>query len=95
MFLLVDLLLQATFAAKAIATKKDPVKWSAIVSRVKNDSVGGVPPGKWNAVKASIAARKYKESGGQYTGKRSPSNGLRTWFRKYPSILAKRKRDKQ
>jgi hypothetical protein len=95
MYLLNDLLPQATFKAKAIATKRDPAKWSAIVSRVKNDSTGGVPAGKWNAVKASIAARKYKESGGAYVGKKSSGNGLRTWFRKYPSILAKRKRDKQ
>lgn len=86
MFLLVD------FSAKAIATKRDPAKWSAIVSRVKGETAGGVPAGKWNAVKASIAARKYKASGGSYTGKRSPNNGLRTWFRNYPSILAKKKK---
>ncbi len=85
MFLLVD------FTAKAIATKRDPAKWSAIVSRVKNDSTGGVSSGKWNAVKASIAARKYKESGGAYTTKKPRQKGIRKWFSENGASLQKEK----
>lgn len=75
------------------AKEKDSPRWKAIVAQVKASDKGGAT-GQWSAVKASIAARKYKASGGAYTGKKSSSNGLRTWFRNYPSILAKRKRDK-
>ena len=67
--------------------QKNPAKWSAIVSQVKSSDKGGAP-GQWSAVKASIATRKYKASGGRYTTKKKKP-ALKSWFNQN-SLKAKR-----
>lgn len=58
--------------------RKDESKWKRIVASVKAGTKGG-DPGEWSGRKAQIAVRKYKESGGTYTGPKSESNSLVKW----------------
>lgn len=58
--------------------RKDESKWKRIVASVKAGTKGG-EPGEWSARKAQIAVRKYKESGGTYSGQKSESNSLVKW----------------
>lgn len=52
-----------------------------IVSEVKAGDKGG-RPGQWSARKAQIAAQRYENSGGGYTGSRSSSQkSLSKWTR--------------
>lgn len=62
----------------SVAKKSNPTLWSKVVSSVKAGSKGG-NPGQWSARKAQLAAKKYKESGGGYQGKKSESNNLKKW----------------
>jgi len=62
----------------ATAVKKDPAKWSRIVSSVKAGTSGG-DPGEWSARKAQLATQKYKASGGGYVGPKSSDNSLSKW----------------
>jgi hypothetical protein len=64
------------------AEKKNPELWSKIVSEVKSGSSYGVE-GQWNARKASYAVKRYKESGGEYTGKKPSikNNSLKKWLK--------------
>ena len=70
-----------------VAKKKNSKKWNATVASVKAQDVGGTPAGKWSAVKASIAVRRYKDDGGKYKSKRSPDNNLKSWFSQNSSKL--------
>lgn len=74
-----------------VAKKKNNKKWAATVQSVKAQDVGGTSAGKWSAVKASIAVRKYKEDGGKYKSKRSPDNNLKSWFSNNSNKLGKNK----
>lgn len=58
--------------------RKDESKWKRIVASVKAGTKGG-DPGEWSGRKAQIAVRKYKESGGTYSGPKSESNSLVKW----------------
>ena len=50
-----------------------------IISQVKASSKGG-KPGQWSARKAQLAAKKYKESGGGYSGpKKKSQKSLSKW----------------
>lgn len=50
-----------------------------IIQQVKAAGKGG-KPGQWSARKAQIAAKKYKEAGGGYTGaKKKPQKSLSKW----------------
>lgn len=63
------------------AKKKDPKKWKRIVASVKAGSKGG-KPGQWSAIKAAIASKRYKKSGGGYSSK-GPSKqqtSMRKWL---------------
>lgn len=71
---------------------KDSPRWREIVSQVKASDKGGAT-GKWSAVKASIATRKYKAEGGGYTTKKPKQKGIRNWFSQNSSSLQKQKGD--
>lgn len=60
------------------AQKTKPELWKRIVARVKAGSKGG-DKGEWSARKAQLAVKLYKEAGGGYVGKKSPSNSLAKW----------------
>lgn len=60
------------------AKKSNPTLWKRIVASVKAGSKGG-NPGQWSARKAQLATLKYKQAGGGYSGKKSPSNSLSKW----------------
>lgn len=60
------------------AKKTNPQKWKAIVASVKAGSKGG-DPGEWSARKAQIATKRYKESGGGYSGPKRADNSLKKW----------------
>lgn len=50
-----------------------------IIQQVKAAGKGG-KPGQWSARKAQIAAKRYKEAGGGYTGaKKKPQKSLSKW----------------
>ena len=60
------------------AKKSNPGKWKRIVAAVKAGSKGG-RPGQWSARKAQLATKRYKKSGGGYSGARKSSNSLSKW----------------
>ena len=60
------------------AKKSNTTLWKRIVASVKAGSKGG-NPGQWSARKAQLATLKYKQAGGGYSGKKSPSNSLSKW----------------
>lgn len=64
------------------AQERNKKKWAATVASVKAQDVGGTPAGKWSAVKASIAVRRYKENGGRYKTKVRGTLGKANWFLK-------------
>ena len=63
---------------KGVAKKSNPALWSRIVSSVKSGTKGG-DAGQWSARKSQLAVKKYKESGGKYSGKKSSDNSLSKW----------------
>jgi len=76
-------LLQAYNQARRYATfgqERNKKKWAATVASVKAQDIGGTPAGKWSAVKASIAVRRYKEDGGRYKTKQRGTLGKANWF---------------
>jgi hypothetical protein len=60
------------------AIKTNPKLWDKIVSEVKRGTKGG-KSGEWSARKAQLSVKLYKEQGGGYKGKKSPSNSLVKW----------------
>ena len=60
------------------AIKTNPKLWDKIVSEVKRGTKGG-KSGEWSARKAQLSVKLYKEQGGGYKGKKSPSNSLIKW----------------
>ena len=62
------------------AQERNKKKWAATVASVKAQDIGGTPAGKWSAVKASIAVRRYKENGGRYKTKTKGTLGKANWF---------------
>lgn len=62
------------------AQERNKKKWAATVASVKAQDIGGTPAGKWSAVKASIAVRRYKDSGGKYKTKQHGMLGKANWF---------------
>jgi len=59
--------------------RTNEAKWKRIVASVKAGSKGG-KPGQWSARKAQIATRRYKESGGGYSGaKTEAQKSLSRW----------------
>ena len=62
------------------AQERNKKKWAATVASVKAQDIGGTPAGKWSAVKASIAVRRYKENGGRYKTKTKGTLGNANWF---------------
>lgn len=59
--------------------RTNETKWKRIVASVKAGSKGG-KPGQWSARKAQIATRRYKESGGGYSGaKTEAQKSLSKW----------------
>jgi hypothetical protein len=60
------------------AKKSNPGKWKRIVAAVKAGSKGG-RPGQWSARKAQLATKRYKKSGGVYSGAKKSSNSLSKW----------------
>lgn len=60
------------------AKKSNPAKWKRIVAAVKAGSKGG-RPGQWSARKAQLATKRYKSSGGGYSGAKKSSNSLSKW----------------
>jgi hypothetical protein len=60
------------------AKKSNPGKWKRIVAAVKAGSKGG-RPGQWSARKAQLATKRYKKSGGGYSGAKKSSNSLSKW----------------
>lgn len=42
-----------------------------IKQRIKNSNVGGTAAGKWSARKSQILAKRYKEAGGDYKGRKN------------------------
>ena len=59
--------------------RTNEAKWKRIVASVKAGSKGG-RAGQWSARKAQIATRRYKESGGGYSGaKTEAQKSLSKW----------------
>ena len=61
------------------AKKTNPKLWEKIKDAVINENIGGTAKGNWSARKAQIAVQRYKEAGGKYIGKKSPTNSLVKW----------------
>lgn len=59
------------------AKKTNPEKWKRIVASVKAGSKGG-DPGEWSARKAQLAVKRYKGSGGGYSGPKKETS-LSKW----------------
>lgn len=62
------------------AQERNKKKWADTVASVKAQDIGGTPAGKWSAVKASIAVRRYKENGGKYKTKTKGTLSNANWF---------------
>ena len=59
--------------------RTNEAKWKRIVASVKAGSKGG-KPGQWSARKAQLATKRYKDSGGGYTGaKTKAQKSLSKW----------------
>lgn len=59
--------------------RTDEAKWKRVVADVKASSKGGAP-GQWSARKAQMATKRYKASGGGYTGpKTKAQKSLTKW----------------
>ncbi len=57
--------------------RENPSLWKRIVKKIKNSKKYG---GRgWNARKAQIAVKEYKEEGGKYKNKKPKSNSLIKW----------------
>jgi hypothetical protein len=63
-----------------MVTRTNQKLWEKIKKSVHKGSVGG-KAGTWNARKAQLAVKKYKNLGGKYKGGKSPSNSLSKWTR--------------
>lgn len=63
---------------KEVADKTKPLLWKRIVAKVKKRNKYGKPD-SWNARKAQYAVKLYKESGGDYKGKKTSKNSLVKW----------------
>jgi len=59
--------------------RTDEAKWKRLVAAIKAEGKGG-KPGQWSARKAQLATKKYKESGGGYSGpKTEAQKSLTKW----------------
>ncbi len=59
--------------------RTNETKWKRIVASVKAGSKGG-KPGQWSARKAQLATKRYKASGGGYSGaKTEEQKSLTKW----------------
>ena len=63
------------------ARRTNEALWSRIKAEVMREETGGTHAGQWSARKAIIAVRRYKEAGGRYIGRKSPSNSLSRWIK--------------
>lgn len=53
--------------------------WQRVKKRVIAEHVQGTKSGEWSARKAQLAVRRYRDAGGRYRGRKSPSNSLVRW----------------
>lgn len=59
--------------------RTNEAKWKRIVASVKAGSKGG-KPGQWSARKAQLATKRYKDSGGGYSGSKTEAQkSLTKW----------------
>jgi len=56
----------------------DPKLWKKIKEKWHKGGKGG-KAGQWNARKAQLAVKEYKEKGGEYIGKKKKDNSLSVW----------------
>lgn len=78
---------------KEFAEKTKPSLWRRIVAKVKKAGKYG-KANSWNARKAQYAVKLYKESGGEYKGKKTSKNSLVRWTKQdwqYSSEISKGK----
>jgi hypothetical protein len=59
------------------AVRSNEPLWEAVKSSIHKGTVGG-PKGTWNARKAQLAVKKYKDMGGKYIGAKK-HNSLVKW----------------
>ena len=62
------------------STPADPDLWKKIKTKWHKGSKGG-EAGKWNARKAQLAVKEYKQKGGTYIGPKKADNSLAVWTR--------------
>lgn len=53
--------------------------WQRIKKNIIAQETAGTHSGQWSARKAQMAVREYKEEGGGFIGRKSPSNSLVQW----------------
>jgi hypothetical protein len=53
--------------------------WQKIKRNITAQETAGTNAGQWSARKAQMAVREYKEEGGGFIGKKSPTNSLVRW----------------
>ena len=58
--------------------RTDPALWEKVKTEITAGDKGG-NAGQWSARKAQMAVLEYKKRGGDYIGKKSPSNSLVQW----------------
>lgn len=61
-------------------SRSNPELWEKIVAEIKKSARAGAA-GTWNARKAQLAVKEYKDRGGKYAGKKSAQNSLVVWTR--------------
>lgn len=61
--------------------RTNPKLWEQVKQHILHEEIGGTKAGQWSARKALLAVREYKEKGGKYIGKKSPSNSLTKWVK--------------
>lgn len=59
--------------------RTDEALWERIKAQITAEDVAGTRAGQWSARKAQLAVKRYKDAGGTYIGRRSPSNALMQW----------------
>lgn len=78
---------------RKIAVKSDPKLWQQIKNKVQASNKGG-KSGQWSARKAQIATKLYKEAGGGYKGKKTPSMSLSKWTKEDWGYVGKPKKSR-
>ena len=53
--------------------------WQRIKRNITAQETAGTRAGQWSARKAQMSVREYKEAGGGFIGRKSPSNSLVQW----------------